>query len=339
MKVVVIGATGNIGTAVVERLLAVPEVTSVRGVARRLPAESPTQGSTEGPAHLEWHAADVRTDPLTDLVRGADSVVHLAWMFQPTHRPEVTWETNAVGTARVLEAVAEAGVPHVAVASSIAAYSPRRHLDPVDESWPTHGTSAAAYAREKAYVERLLDGAEGAPGAPVVARLRPAFVFQRRAAAEQKRIFAGRWIPQALVRPHLLPLLPYPDDVPFQTVHASDLADAVARTVVRRAGGPFNLAAPGVVEPDDIAALLEARRIPVPSGLLRAGLAAAWKARVVPADPRLWDALARLPIMSTERARRELDWRPAHTAQQALAELLDALPEGAGHGTAPLHPA
>jgi UDP-glucose 4-epimerase len=133
-------------------------------------------------------------------------------------------------------------------------------------------------------------------------------------------------------------VLPFPDDVPFQTVHASDLADAVVRIVVRRAGGPFNLAGPGLVEPDDLAGLLHAKRLGIPAGLLRGGLDAAWRARLVPADPKLWDALTRLPIMSTSRARRELDWAPTHSAQDALAELLRALPDKAGHGTAPLHP-
>ncbi|WP_104105416.1 NAD-dependent epimerase/dehydratase family protein [Nocardioides sp. 616] len=334
MKVVVVGATGNIGTAVLDRLLAEPEVTTITGVARRTPLDAEAARS----GRVEWVSADVRRDPLADLLRGADCVVHLAWMFQPSHRPEVTWETNAVGTARVLEAVAAAGVPHVVAASSIAAYSPRTDLTPVDESWPTHGASAAPYAREKAYVERLLDAAEAREHAPVVTRLRPAFVFQRRAASEQKRIFIGRLVPQGLIRPALVPVLPFPHDVPFQAVHASDLADAVVRTVVRRAGGPFNLAGPDVIEPDDLAELLQAPRVGVPAGVLRNGLAAAWKARLVPADPKLFDALTRLPIMSCERAVRELGWRPEHTAQEALAELLAALPEKAGHGTAPLHP-
>ncbi|WP_110182727.1 NAD-dependent epimerase/dehydratase family protein [Nocardioides solisilvae] len=333
MDVVVTGATGNIGTAVVERLLAAPEVTRVRGVARRLLLDEEARRPGE---RVEWHEADVRTDDLAGLVRGADCVVHLAWMFNPTHHPETTWETNAVGTARVLEAVAAAGVPHVVAASSIAAYSPRVDLDPVEESWPTHGTSAASYCREKAYVERLLDAAEAGTGA-VVARLRPAFVFQRRAASEQRRIFGGPLAPQRLVRPALVPVLPFPADVPFQAIHAADLADAVARVVVRRAGGPFNLAADEVVGAEQLAEVFEARHVPVPKAVLRGLIAGGWKARALPADPRLFDALSRLPVMSTARARRELDWRPRLTGPEAVADLVAGMAEGAGFGTAPLH--
>ncbi|WP_181312309.1 NAD-dependent epimerase/dehydratase family protein [Nocardioides campestrisoli] len=336
MRIVVVGATGNIGTAVVEQLAAEPQVRQVVGVARRLPATR--DAATPGGVPVTWHGADVRTDSLEPIFDGADAVVHLAWMFQPTHDPETTWATNAIGTSRVLEAATRAGVSQVVAASSIAAYSPRVDDSPVEESYPTDGASASSYAREKAYVERLLDTHE-ARGDLVVTRLRPAFVFQRRASSEQVRIFGGSWVPQRLVRPGLVPVLPFPRDVFFQTVHAADLADAVVRTLLQRAGGPFNLCAPGVVEPADLAALLDARHVPVPKLLVRGAIAAGWHSHLVGADPRLWDALTRLPVMSDERARTELGWAPAHTATEALAEMLTGVRERAGHGTAPLHPA
>ena len=68
-----------------------------------------------------------------------------------------------------------------------------------------------------------------------------------------------------------------------------------------------------MVAPDDLATLFDAPRVPVPARLLRGVVAAGWKARALPADPRLWDALTRLPVMSTERARRELKLGPGRT--------------------------
>ncbi len=92
---------------------------------------------------------------------GADVVVHLAWLFQPTHRPDITWRANVDGSRRVFEAVAAADVPALVHASSVGAYSPRTSEQPVDESWPTHGVPTAAYSREKAYVERTLNNSSG----------------------------------------------------------------------------------------------------------------------------------------------------------------------------------
>jgi nucleoside-diphosphate-sugar epimerase len=144
---------------------------------------------------VEWRAADVAHDELHTLVDGADAVVHLAWMFQPTHRPDITWQANAVGTRRMLAAVADQRVPTVVVASSVAAYSPAQGEQMVDESWPTNGPSTASYAREKAYVERALDAFELANPDIRTVRVRPAFVFQRSAGTEQPASSGDHWCP------------------------------------------------------------------------------------------------------------------------------------------------
>jgi len=170
VRVVVTGATGNLGSAAVRELSAACH--EVVGVARRSPVD---RAAPE--ASVTWREADVSTDDLAPVVADADAVVHLAWRFQPTREPEVTWATNAVGSRRLLDAVAAARVPTLVCVTSIASYSPAAHDDPVDESWPTDGTSAAAYCREKAYVERALDTLECAEPAVRVVRLRLAFVF------------------------------------------------------------------------------------------------------------------------------------------------------------------
>jgi UDP-glucose 4-epimerase len=335
MRIVVFGATGNIGTATVERLLDDRDVTELVGVARRPPVT--LDATSPGGQPVRWEQADIRSDDLVELVEGADAVVHLAWMFQPSRRPEVTWEANAVGTSRLLEATRLAAVPRVVVVSSVAAYSPRRDVEPVDESWPTHGASSATYAREKAYVERLLDSQPDR--GPRITRIRPAFVFQERAASEQRRIFGGPWIPQQLIRPALIPAMPVPGDLMLQAVHASDVADGILRVIRTGADGAFNLCADGILGPEELAGLLDARRLPVPAVLLRGALALGWHGRLLPAEPRLLDALLKVPMMSNQRAKDELGWSPARRVDQVLEEFLRGLRAKAGHGTEPLQPA
>ncbi|PPJ22048.1 hypothetical protein C5E45_13145 [Nocardia nova] len=87
---------------------------------------------------VRWARADIRCDDLLTEFRGADVVVHLAWLFQPTHWPLQTWRANVQGTERVLRAVAQAGVPSLIYASSVGAYSPAHHDDPVGEDWPIY---------------------------------------------------------------------------------------------------------------------------------------------------------------------------------------------------------
>jgi nucleoside-diphosphate-sugar epimerase len=328
MRVVITGASGNVGTATIEALLAGDRVDEVVGVSRRRP-----EG---GPAGVEWIQADVARDELVSVVRGADAVVHLAWAFQPSHAPARTWENNVVGSLRVFDAVATAGVPALVHASSVGAYSPGPDEGTVDESWPTHSWSAAAYGREKAYVERLLDVFELRNPDVRVVRLRPGFIFQRRAAAEQRRLFAGPLLPGWLVRPAAVPIVPDLPGFRLQALHARDAGEAFRLAVVRDVEGPFNVAADGMLDARTLADLLDARVVPVPRAIARAAVAALWHSHLVPASPHLLDLALRLPVMDSARARTELGWTPTATAAEAVGELLEGMREGAGGATPPL---
>lgn len=330
MRVVITGASGNVGSALVERLAAEEQVTSIVGICRRPHEWRPPKTS--------WSFLDVAEDDLRPAFESADAVVHLAWLFQPTRRPRTTWHANVTGTDRVLRAVDAAGVPAVVVASSVGAYSPRVDLEPVDESWPTHGWPANAYSREKAFVERLLDVHELTFTGRRVVRMRPAFTFQPRASVQQRRLFVGPWAPVAALRPGRLPVVPDPGGLHFQALHAEDAAAAYAQAVLRPVSGAFNLAGEPVLDVPAVAELLGTRTVTVPIGLVRTALAAAFHARLAPAAPDLFELLTHAPMMSTARARALLDWEPVHPARDAVASFLDGLYSGEGWPTPPLAP-
>src|SRR4051812_31256506 len=105
MRVVVVGASGNVGTSVLRSLAAEPAVDSVLGVARRIP-----QGSFP---KTEWSQADIARSSLRPLFQGADAVVHLAWLIQPGRDKRLLYEVNVEGSARVFRAAAAAGVPRL----------------------------------------------------------------------------------------------------------------------------------------------------------------------------------------------------------------------------------
>jgi nucleoside-diphosphate-sugar epimerase len=163
-------------------------------------------------------------------------------------------------------------------------------------------------------------------------------VFRRTAASQQRRLFGGPLVPGTLARPGLLPVVPDLRGLVFQVLHTEDAADAFHRAALRPVRGAFNVAADPVVDGAVLAELLGARRVRVPVGLVRAGLATAWRLHLVPASPELFDAVLRVPVMDTGRARTELGWTPRHTATDALAAFLTGLREGAGDATPPLEP-
>jgi nucleoside-diphosphate-sugar epimerase len=328
MRVVVTGATGNVGTSTLRALTLDGEIGEIVGIARRVPSLSLPK--------TQWVRADIASDDLVRVFAGADAVVHLAWAIQPSRDEAVLHAVNVEGSARVFDAVAEAGVPSLVYASSVGAYSPGPKDRAVDESWPTDGIPRSFYSRHKAEVERLLDAFERRHPAIRTVRLRPGLIFKRESASEQRRLFGGPLIPTSLVRPDLIPVVPDTPRLRFQAVHTADIAEAYRLAVVRRVSGPFNVAADPVLDPDRLAKLLHARKVPVPAGVLRALASVTWRLRLQPTPEGWVDMALAVPIMSTRRAREELGWKPRKTAEDAFMELLEGMRAGAGENTPPL---
>jgi UDP-glucose 4-epimerase len=331
MRIVVTGATGNVGTSLLRALAADPRVEEIVGVARRLPRWSNPRTS--------WVQADVALSPLEPVFRGADAVVHLAWLIQPSRDEAQLEAVNVRGSERVFAAAAAAGVGALVHASSIGAYSPGPKDRPVDESWPTEGIPSSFYSRHKAATERALDALEvAAPGLRVV-RLRPGLIFKRGAAEEIRRLFIGPGLPSPLVRPGLIPFVPAHERLVVQAVHTDDVAEAYRLAATEpRARGAYNVAADPVLDPPALARLLRARPVPVSPRVLRAAAGLTWRARLQPTPPGWVDMAFAVPVMDTSRIRTELGWAPRTDAGAALLELLAGLRERAGEDTPPLAP-
>jgi UDP-glucose 4-epimerase len=330
MRIVVVGATGNVGTSVLRSLADEPAVDSILGVARRLPGR--------GYPKTEWAQADVSGDDLAPLFSGADVVVHLAWLIQPGRDEATLRATNVDGSRRVFEATAAAGVPALVYASSVGAYSPGPKDRRVDEGWPTEGIRSSFYSRHKAEVERLLDRFERETPSVRVVRLRPGLIFKREAATGIRRLFAGPFLPSPLVRRALIPIVPRTERLVFQAVHSADVGDAYRRAALSDASGAFNIAAEPVLDPDELAGVLSARPVRVHPGLLRAGAALSYRLHLQPSEPGWLDMGLAVPLMDTTRARGELGWEPRRGADEALRELLDGIRDRAGTDTPPLAP-
>lgn len=331
MRVVVVGASGNVGTSVLRSLAAEPAVDSILGLSRRAPeAEF---------AKTEWREADVSQTALRPLFAGADAVVHLAWLIQPGRDRPLTRAVNVEGSARVFAAAAGAGVSTLVYASSVGAYARGPKDRRVDESWPTTGISSSFYSRDKAEVERLLDRSEDEHPQMRTVRLRPGLIFKRDAASGIRRLFAGPLLPGRLVRPSLIPVVPDIERLVFQGVHSHDVGEAYRLALVNEAArGAYNVAAEPVMDSDELARALGARKVPVPAGVLRAGAAASFKLRLQPTEPGWLDIALGVPVMDVSRARDELGWRPEHSATEALLDLMAGMREGAGMDTPPLEP-
>lgn len=328
MKVVVTGATGNVGTSTVAALGASQEIDEIVGLARREP--------TRKHAKTSWLEANVLTADLAAIFAGADAVVHLAWAIQPS-RDAVTLERiNVEGSRRVFEAVAAAGVPKLVHASSVGVYSRGPKDREVDESWPTEGTPTSFYSRHKVVAERELDRFEADNPETSVVRLRPALIFKDEAATEIRRLFLGPFLPNFMLRRRLLLALPRVERLRFQAVHSDDVGQAYLRAVLADVEGAFNIAAEPPLSSQEMAERIGVRSFPVSARVVRRLADLSWRMRLQPTPPGWLDMALNVPMMSSDRARTELGWEPRRSGVEALEELLEGLREGHGGGTPPL---
>jgi nucleoside-diphosphate-sugar epimerase len=316
-----------VGTSVIEALGRDARAEQIVGIARRRPSWSPLR--------TEWVTADIAIDDLRPVFAGADVVIHLAWLIQPSRDGAALERVNVHGSRRVFAAAAEAGVGRLVHASSVGVYSPGPKDRPVDESWPRDGVRSSFYARHKAAAERELDALEASDMR--IIRLRPGLIFKREAGPEVRRLFGGPLVPARLLRPGLIPLLPLPPRLVLQAVHSDDVGEAYRLAALSPAAtGAYNIAADPVLDPATLARHFRARAVRMPAAVLRALADITWRARLQPTPPGWLDMGLGVPLMDTGRAREQLGWHPRVGATAALDDLLAGMREPAGRDTPPL---
>ncbi|WHT22946.1 NAD-dependent epimerase/dehydratase family protein [Crossiella sp. CA-258035] len=329
MKIVITGASGNVGTGLLRALAGAPERHRVVGICRRPPPPRPPYDG------IDWVALDLGAPGaerrLAGEFAGADAVVHLAWAIQPVRDEAHLHRVNVDGTRAVLAAARTAGVGHVVHASSLAVYAAASG-EQVDERHPATGLAGSVYSRNKVAAECLVSLFAAANPEVTVTSLRPTLVTQRTASASLTALFLGPLIGPPLVRllgSRLLPVLPLPSPLRVQLVHADDLGEAILSILARRTSGAVNVAAPEVLTAADVAAALNSRSVPVPARVVRPVVSALWRLRLLRCSPGWFDVALTSPTLDTTRARAELGWQPRVSGQQALREQLDGIAAGA----------
>ncbi|MEW1953187.1 NAD-dependent epimerase/dehydratase family protein [Terrabacter sp. NPDC080008] len=330
MRIVVTGATGNIGSAVLRALDGRGH--AVHGIARRpLPASR----------SVTWSRLDLSDDgcvpELQSVVAGADAVVNLAWAFQPMRRRDYLHRASVGILERVARATLANSDARLVHLSSVAVYSPRASTALVDEEWPRDGIPGATYSRLKVQAERALHVvAASARARDRVSVVRPSLVGQRAAGGMMLRCGAPAAFPAGALR--RVPVSPVDDRFGIQMVHADDVADVVVRILEREAAGAFNVAAEPVLSGHDIAAALCARPVRLRQEVVSAAAAAVWLAHLSPLDPGWVDMALQAPWVDSSRARDVLGWSCEHDAHEVLAELVEGMRQGAGAGGCALRP-
>jgi nucleoside-diphosphate-sugar epimerase len=312
--VVVTGAAGVLGRRVLERLGEQREPQRVIGIDRCVPADA----SVFGGSAVMWRQLDlalapptgtsVGSDPLTELVTGAQALIHLAWTTgDERSRLRPPDDANLAVLRRLLDA-ADAAPPaalvHLSSATVYGAW-PDNPV-PLTEDHPMRPNPELAYAVEKAEAERLVqEWAEDHPQVHV-AILRPSVVV---GGAERPlyRALGGTRMPGSdeAVRP-------------VQFLHVDDLAAAALVACDRGLRGVYNVA-PDAGTGEGTARALSGgvARLALPARVARRVAGWAWTVarRGVPPEAAAYN---RYPWVVAADRLKAAGWAPRYTSEEAL---------------------
>ncbi|MGH9101774.1 MAG: NAD-dependent epimerase/dehydratase family protein, partial [Acidimicrobiales bacterium] len=316
-RVVVLGSDGPLGAVTLAALRQQSGIGDVLGAAGQA-------GSIAGGAVPELGVEDLEL-----LLQGVATVVQLPRPTAPRTDTRQLWRRDVEGTRRLLEAMRRAGVDRLVHVSSAAAYSPAPEGSQVTEDWPTDGDPRSPTSLRLAYVERMLDGFEQERSARRVVRLRPAVVLGRSPALALWRslpapVRASRW-----VRPSSSPLVPVVSGLRLQVVGARDVARACCLALAKDAVGAFNLATEPLLDAGELGRSLGAKVVPLPPVVANAVAWFAWRAGLA-VGPHAVTSLTAVPMIDPGKAREQLGWVATTDSGQAIAEVLEALADGAG---------
>lgn len=306
MRVIVSGSAGRLASVLIPHLLAKPWIESIDGIDRR-PADY-------GDARYAHHRLDVRDAAAGELLAGADSLVHLAFVLmggglgRRRHDRETVRSINLDGSHNLFAAAARHGLHQVVFLSSAAVYGAWPDNPPLlNESAPLRPMHGFSYAEDKIAVERLLDRFESTHPQIVVTRLRS----------------------HAIVGPHAHPLLngvlrqPFypPSGALTQCVWEEDVAEAVALAIAARAGGAFNLAAQPAMSLRDMLGQTRRWRLPLPLSAAAATHRVLWWLTPAVGEPGWVRGTRHSLALDTRRARAELGWQPRYDTLACLDQL------------------
>lgn len=297
IRVLITGAAGYLG----------------RQLARELSHRFPVIGvdlRTIPDGDWQQHIMDIRDPGLAELMRKEriTHVVHLAAVLEDSGNRERDYDIDVNGTRNVLESCLFAGVMHVTVSSSGAAYGYYAdNPEWIEEGYPLRGNAEFAYSDHKRLIEELL--AEYRAHHPQLAQLvlRPGTVL----GATTRNLITNLW-----TRPRLLAVRD--SDSPFVFIWDQDVVAVMAQGVAGSHCGTYNLAGDGVLTIHEIGELLGKPVVEIPAAALKTALWLGKTLGIGRYGPGQIDFLRYRPVLSNRRLKQVFGYRPQKNSEETF---------------------
>jgi UDP-glucose 4-epimerase len=308
MKYVITGGSGYIGGRLTELLTGREETERVINVDVRAPAvpwpkTEFVQGDVRDRARMR--ALLEREQP--------DSVIHLAFLLNPIRDEGLMYDIDVNGTQAVLQAASEAGTGHALVTSSAVSYGawPDNPV-PIAEDQPVRGQPDFSYARDKADADRVCQLWAADHPDRVMTIVRPTIVFGPH---------VDNYISRGWEKSAFMPVMDG-REAEFQLVHEDDVVSAIAGLLDAKAGGAFNVAADGTMTWRESAEIVGMRVREMSFKTVYRLFRLSWKLHVpnVEAPAGNLHFLHNPWIVSNEKLKSTVDWKPTRTTREVFEE-------------------
>ncbi len=306
-SVLITGAGGYLGRQVVAALA------SDRRQSRQIiAADIRLPGQDARLPDVTYLALDVRAPELAHILRRhkVATCIHLAAVVTPDQNSsrEQQFSVDVLGTENVLRSCLKAGVGHLIVTSSGAAYG--YHPDNpqwLDERAALRGNPEFAYSDHKRRVEEML--ARWRAEHPELKQL----VFRPGAILGET---TNNQITALFERPIILGLRGA--DIPFVFIWDQDVVGCVVKGVQERKSGIFNLAGDGVVTMRQIAQYLNKRYLALPAWLVASALWLLQRLHLTSYGPEQVKFLRYRPCLSNRRLKQEFGYTPRKDSREVF---------------------
>jgi UDP-glucose 4-epimerase len=307
-RIAITGSSGYYGRKLIDQIRAVAPEVRIFGCDVVAARES---------APDEFVTLDVRDPNLPGTLQAfaPDTIVHLAFVVNPTHDDREMRSINVDGSRNVFAAVRTLRPKRFLMASSATVYGsfPDNPV-PADETWPIRARPNYRYAVDKTEIERLI--VELGRDVPEVAIswTRPAIIYGPQ---------VDNYLSKFLIYLRVIILMDG-FDCPLQFVHEDDVAAATWQILQAGGRGPYNIGPPDWVHLSEIAKYSGRPIITLPFWLVRGITTCWWSLRLPMFEfPVGMLYFLRYPwVAAPNRLERELGFHFQHSGHETLCELL-----------------
>lgn len=245
-------------------------------------------------------------------------VIHLASVLEASDDRARDYRIDVDGTRNVLESCLKAGVSHVTIASSGAAYG--YHADNAEwlnEQDPIRGNYEFAYAWHKRLVEEMLEDYRKKHPELHQLVLRPGTVL----GADTRNLITNLFLKKRI-------LTLKGSDSPFVFIWDQDVVNIICQGVENSQTGIFNLAGDGAMSLKQIAQRLKKPTLQLNPGLLKFGLRLGKQFRLTRYGPEQLKFLQYRPVLANDQLKSSFGYRPAKSSE----EVFDLFAENVSQG-------